>query len=154
MPEPFELHLQRELESPYDVALDALRTGPERWLPGFARDGGRITAVVAFDPAGRRIGRRVEVTLGSVQPFAYGVTVRVEWQGAHQPWLYPRLEGHLRLERAEPGRCRLRFDARYVPPAGRVGASVDRAVMNRVADATVADFVDRTATLLTAETPV
>jgi predicted RNA-binding protein with PIN domain len=57
------------------------------------------------------------------------------------------------MERGEPGVCRLRFDARYVPPAGRLGASVDRAVMYRVAEATVDDFVDRVAALLGAEGP-
>jgi hypothetical protein len=87
MPEPFELHLERRLDASYDAALEVLRGGPERWLPGYERDGGPITAQLAFDQAGRRIGRRVEVTVGSVQHFAHGVTVRLEWQGARRPGL-------------------------------------------------------------------
>ncbi|MBO0703315.1 MAG: hypothetical protein J2P38_10310, partial [Candidatus Dormibacteraeota bacterium] len=80
----------------------------------------------------------------------YGVTVRVEWKGAEHPRLYPALEGHLRLERQQPAGCRLRFDARYDPPAGRLGAAADRALMHRVAQSSVADFTDRVAGLLTA----
>ncbi|MBO0709136.1 MAG: hypothetical protein J2P43_00700 [Candidatus Dormibacteraeota bacterium] len=141
MSETLELHLARELDVDYDAAAGALRAGPARWLPGFEQEGERITTRLALARAGRRVGRRAEVRVGSVQPFAYGVTARLEWQDARRPRLYPRLEGHLRLERGgEDGRCRFRFDARYTPPAGPLGESVDRAVMHRVADATVRDF--------------
>ena len=153
MAESFELHLARDVAAPYDEAVEVLRSGPERWLPGFERDGGRVTGQLAFDQVGRRLARRVEVTLGSVQPFAYGVTVRLEWKGARRPQLYPRLDGHLRLERGLASGSRLRFDARYVPPAGGLGASLDRAVMHRVAAATVNDFLDRVADVLAGAPP-
>ena len=153
MPERLELHLARNLDVAYSEALQVLQAGPERWLPEFRRDGDRITAGLALDRAGRRISRRVEVQLGHVQPFAYGVTVRIEWKGSRLPHLYPRLEGHLRLERGRPKGCRLSFAARYEPPAGMFGASVDRAVMYRIADATLNDFLDGVAGLLTGAEP-
>lgn len=141
MPETLELHLARELDVSYDAATDVLRGGPARWLPGFEQQGEQITARLALARVGRRVGRRVEVRTGSVQPFAYGVTERLEWQDARRPSFYPRLEGHLRLERGEEeGRCRFRFDARYTPPAGTLGESADRALLHRIADATVRDF--------------
>ncbi|MGH7921527.1 MAG: hypothetical protein ACREQM_16525 [Candidatus Dormibacteraceae bacterium] len=150
MAEDFELHLARDLATPYEAALRVLEAGPERWLPGFAQDGDRMTARLGFDQAGRHIGRRIEVRVAPLQRFAYGVIVRLEWKGARRPRLYPRLEGHLRLERGEADRSRLRFDARYVPPAGRLGASVDRTLMSRVADVTLNDFLDRVAERLAA----
>lgn len=141
MSESLELHLARELDVAYDVAAGALRAGPARWLPGFEQEGERITARLALARAGRRVGRRVEVRVGTVQRFGYGVTARLEWQDARRPRFYPRLEGHLRLERGSAeDRCRFRFDARYTPPAGALGGSVDRAVLHRLADATVRDF--------------
>lgn len=141
MPETLELHLARELDVSYDMAAAALNAGPSRWLPGFEEEGERVTARLALARAGRRVGRRVEVHLGKVQRFGYGVTLRIEWQDARRPAFYPRLEGHLRLERGGEDRsCRFRFDARYTPPAGALGGSVDRAVLHRVADATVRDF--------------
>lgn len=151
MADGFELHLERTLDTDYDTAVGVLRAGPERWLPGVAVEGERLTASLAFDQAGRRIGRRIEVALGTVQPFAYGVTVRVQWKAVRRPQLYPTLDGHLRLEGWQGAGCRLRFDARYVPPAGKLGASVDRALMYRVAEATVGDFLDRVAAVLGAE---
>ena len=143
-----ELHLEKELDQPFGAVLEVLRAGPQHWLPSFAEEGGRVTSELAFEHARQRVRRRVEVVLGTVQRFAYGVTVRVQWAAAQHPQFYPRLEGHLRLERREPAGCRLRFDARYVPPAGRLGASVDRALMHRVAEVSVHDFLDRTADLL------
>lgn len=153
MADGFELHPERTLGADYETAVAVLREGPQRWLPGFALDGERLTAELGFDQAGRRVGRRIEVTLGSVQPFAYGVTVRVQWKAVRRPQLYPTLEGHLRLEPAQRGGCQLRFPVRYVPPAGKLGASVDRALLYRVAEATVGDFLDRVAARLDGPAP-
>ena len=37
------------------------------------------------------------------------------------------------------------MSARYVPPFGVVGRAIDRAVLSRVAEATLKDFLDRVA---------
>lgn len=148
MTEDFELHLERGLDLPYEAAEPVLRAGPRAWLPGFAQEGEHTTSELAFEQSGGRVTRRIEVQLGSVQLFAYGVAVRIEWAGARHPQLYPRLEGHLRLERRQPAGSTLRFDASYDPPAGPLGAAVDRAVMHRVAESSVADFVDGVAAAL------
>ena len=150
MPERPELHLERELEGSEDRLEAVLRSGPEHWLPGYAVEGDRVTGVLGYQQAGRRIERRVDIEVGPVQRFAYGVTVRVEWKAARRAELYPELEGHLRLEQGRPSGSRLRVDARYAPPAGQVGAAVDRALMHRVARASVEDFVDRVAAALSA----
>lgn len=146
--EPSELHLQRVIEQPYELLEARLREGPERWLPGFAGQGERISGELTFQQSGARVRRRIEVKIGPVQHFAYGVTVQVAWKGARHSELYPELEGHLRLERQGDGASMLRLDARYTPPGGRVGASVDRAVMHRVAESSVRDFVTGVAKLL------
>jgi hypothetical protein len=141
----FELHLQRSLDESYEAVVKVLKAGPQAWLPEFAQEAETVTAELAFDQAGGHVRRRVAVELGTVQLFAYGVTVRIQWKAAEHPNLYPRLEGHLRLERRQPTGCRLRFDVRYTPPAGRLGTSVDRALMHRVAESTVENFLDRVA---------
>ncbi len=146
--EGFELHLEKVLDEPYESLVARLRAGPQSWLPGFEQDGDRLTAELATEQAGRRVRRRIEVRTGPVQRFGYGVTVRIEWRGAQHPELYPRLEGHLRLERRQLAGSRLRLDARYTPPGGAVGAAIDRAVMHRVAESSTRDFVDRVAKLL------
>lgn len=150
MAEQFELHLERHLAAAYDSVEAALHEGPKRWLPGFRSAGERQTAELAYSEAGGRIARRIDVDVGPVQRFAYGVTVHVSWRAAQRAELYPELDGHLRAEPSEPSGTTLRFDARYVPPAGRLGATVDRALMHRVAQSSIDDFVDRVARLLAA----
>lgn len=151
MGDTFELHLQREIDQPYESVAERLRGGPEQWLPGYAADGDHVTGELAYQRGGARIQRRTEVQIGPVQKFAYGVTVQVGWKGASHPEFYPELEGHLRFE---PGRAashsNMRFDARYTPPGGKVGASVDRALMHRVAESSVRDFLNGVAERLTA----
>lgn len=140
-----ELHLERQLDTPYDSADAVLRRGPEAWLPGYEARGDKVTGELAFRQAGRRVGRRIEIEVGPVQLFAYGVTVHIEWRAADLAELFPTLDGHLRLERGQPSGALLRLAARYRPPGGRVGATADRALLHHVAESSVEDFLDRIA---------
>lgn len=148
--DPLELHLQRVIQKPYEDLESRLQAGPETWLPGFEQEGSRMTGELSYEQGGTRIKRRTEVWVGPVQRFAYGVTVQISWKGARHPELYPELDGHLRLERHQPSGSSLRFDARYKPPGGRIGATVDRALMHRVAESSVQGFLTGVAALLTA----
>jgi hypothetical protein len=150
MAERPELHFEQSLEEPYEALEAALRAGPESWLPEFAREDGRLTATLAYVQGGTRIERRVEVEAGPVQRFAYGVTVHLRWRAARHAELYPDLEGHLRLEPRRPSGSSLRFNAVYKPPGGRVGATFDRALLHRVAESSVREFVAEVAQRLAA----
>lgn len=150
MAESQELHLQLEIGKPYNELEARLQAGPAEWLPGFERDGDRITGELVYEQGGTRIRRRTEVRVGPIQRFAYGVTVQISWKGARHPEIYPELDGHLRLERRQPSGSSLRFDARYTPPAGRIGATVDRALMHHVAESSVRGFLTGVAELLSA----
>jgi maltose/moltooligosaccharide transporter len=137
-----ELHLERTIDGPLGPVVSALRAGPQEWLPDFREESGQPTTELRVDEAGQRVVRRVRLSLGTVQPSDRAVTVSVRWEAAQSPQLYPRLDGVLRIEEQD-GHCVVRFDARYLPPAGRLGAAVDRVLMGRVARASVGDFFDR-----------
>jgi maltose/moltooligosaccharide transporter len=137
-----ELHLERTIDGSLGPVVSALRAGPQEWLPDFREENGQPTTELRVDEAGQRVVRRVRLTLGTVQPSDRAVTVSVRWEAAQSPQLYPRLDGVLRIEEQD-GHCQVRFDARYVPPAGRLGAAVDRVLMGRVARASVGEFFDR-----------
>jgi hypothetical protein len=138
-----ELHFEAAVERPLNQLEPLLREGPEAWLPDVQWEDGQPTVEIAVEEGGRRLGRRVRISTGTVQPFGYGVAIPISWQAVTHPNLYPKLQGALRLDRVEGGGCRLRLDANYEPPAGRVGAVADRAVLNRVAQSSVQDFFDR-----------
>ncbi len=57
--------------------------------------------------------------------------------------LFPELEADLEIAPLAQGRSQLAMSARYVPPLGVVGRALDRAVLFRVAEATIKNFLDR-----------
>jgi hypothetical protein len=139
-----DLYLETEIPCPYEPLAEVLQSGPERWLPQAERTGEALIFEVGVGSGRRGVRRRVKVTLSRVTPFGYGVAVRIAWRAARRPELYPTLEGALRLERTDRAdRSRLRFDASYQPPAGRLGVALDQALMHRVAEASLRDFVAR-----------
>ena len=148
-----DLFLETQIDHDYEPLAALLRGDPERWLPGAERMGEQLIFEVGLGPSGRRVQRKVQAMLSRVQPFGHGVAVHVEWRALRRPELYPTLAGALRLERAGPGRCRLAFDATYRPPAGRVGMAIDQALMHRVAETSLRDFVARLVDRLTEGAP-
>jgi hypothetical protein len=140
-----ELHFESTIERAYEPTAAALRAGPEEWLPGPEMMDHCLPA--ELEREGQTL-RRIDVAVGAVQPFGPGLAVPIQWRADRRPRLYPRLHGALRLEPLAPERCRLRLDVQYVGPAGWFGEVVDRAVMHRVAHASVRGFLDRLTVLL------
>ena len=147
-----ELHLQRAINRPLGPVVTALRAGPHEWLPDFREEHGEPTTELRFEEAGQRVGRRVRLTLGNVELLEHGARVPLRWEALQHPEFYPRLNGDLRVEEQD-GHSQLRFDARYVPPGGRLGAAVDRMVMGRIGRASVGDFFERVANRLEGSGP-
>jgi hypothetical protein len=69
----------------------------------------------------------------------------IRWQASELPGLFPALDADLEVAPLGPGRTQLAISARYAPPFGRLGKVIDRAVLSRVAEATLKDFLDRVA---------
>ncbi len=58
------------------------------------------------------------------------------------------LDGELEVAPLGPNLTQVGLSASYKPPRGLLGASLDRALLHRVAEATVRDFVKRVAAVL------
>ena len=126
----------------------ALSHDPRAWLPGLAERanhrGDLLLAEVGFGEA-VRIKRKVVIELGrSVRSGAKSV-VPLRWTSSGATGLFPSLDADLEVASLGPGRTQLAMSARYDPPFGPVGRAVDRAVLSRVAEATLKDFLDRVA---------
>ena len=72
------------------------------------------------------------------------LTLRWEASGAGGG-LFPALDADITLSPAGEDACVLRLDGAYRPPLGGLGAGLDRALLRRVAMATIADFIGRIA---------
>jgi hypothetical protein len=143
-----------ELDLPAARVAVALATQPEAWIPGLAidadRHGGELLADVGVGLNGRRlVGKTVRIETGEVTRLGEKTVLPMSWIATGAAGLFPEMEGDLEVAPLGLGRTQLAMSARYKPPLGPLGDVADRAVLHRVAEATIKDFVDRVALALT-----
>lgn len=134
-----------ELDLPADRAEAVLANGSVSWLPGLVeaanRHGDALMAEVGFGED-VRIARRVAVSLGEPIRMPTKTVLPLHWEAAEGPGLFPSLDADLEIAPMGAGATQLAVSARYVPPLGRLGRVIDRALLHRVAEATIKDFLD------------
>jgi hypothetical protein len=134
-----------ELPMPSDRAEAVLADGSVAWLPGMAeaanQRGDALLAEVGFGED-VRIARRVAIDLGTPIRMPTKTVVPLQWRSAEGPGSFPSLDADLEIAPLGPETTQLAVSARYVPPLGRLGRAIDRAVLHRVAEATIKDFLD------------
>ena len=125
---------------------------PGRLVAGPAREaeasGERLLAEVGFGPLGARIDKQVELEFGEPIRVTAKTVLPMAWRPAGLVTLFPRLDADIEVGALGPERTQLSISARYTPPLGAVGRALDRALLHRVAEATVRDFLDRVASNL------
>lgn len=125
----------------------ALLRDPQAWVPGLAgkanRHGDELLAEVGFGGE-VRVERRVALTFGAPIRMPSKTVLPIRWSAVGASGIFPSLEADLEI--APIGRrTQLAMSARYDPPLGVLGRAIDRAVLFRVAEATLKDFLDRVA---------
>ncbi|MEO8423741.1 MAG: hypothetical protein ABI595_07480 [Actinomycetota bacterium] len=137
----------------------ALTDAPAHWLRGLASDanhrGDTLLADVGF--GGRvRVARQVALELGPPVHTAGKTVLPMRWTPTGATGLFPALEADLEVAPLASDRTQLAMSARYVPPLGPIGHAIDRAILYRIAEATLKDFLDRVgdALVLGAETDI
>ncbi len=140
-----------DLAIPFEAADQALASDPQSWIPGLAvatgEHGTRLLAEVGFG-ATVRVHKRVEVQVGEPVRLPAKTIVPIRWSTGAERSPLPAMEGDLELAPFGPRVTQLAMSGRYLPPLGAVGRAIDRALLNRVAEATVRDFVRRVAAAL------
>ena len=137
-----------EIEDPYDRVEAALLSEPWTWIPGEARAaddaGEQLMSDVGFAVTnGHRVAKQVEISLGQpVRTFAHA-RLPMSWKATGPAPLFPSFEADLEIAALGPTRTQISISGRYRPPMGAVGRAFDRALLHRVAEATVKDFLDR-----------
>jgi hypothetical protein len=82
----------------------------------------------------------------------YYIELSLTWEPVGLEGVLPRLDANLELGSLCGDRTQLAISARYRPPLGVVGRTVDRVLLHRVAEATVKDFLDRVSAAITDQT--
>jgi len=125
------------LESPASILAEPARDADT--------GGNRLLTEIGFGPAPVRLTRPVKLGFGDPIRFPSKTVLPITWKPTSLEGLIPSLEADLEIAELGPWRTQLSISARYAPPLGAVGRSLDRALLHRVAEATVRDFVDRAA---------
>jgi len=134
----------------------ALSRDPRGWLPGLAEQanfkGDRLLAEVGV---GGTIGlhRKVIIELGPMVHATSKSFFRLRWKASDHPGLFPALDADIEVAPLGADWAQLAMSARYVPPLGAVGRTIDRALLSRVAEATVKDFLDHVADAIMRQRP-
>jgi hypothetical protein len=137
-----------DIPIPFEEVETALLAQPEAWIPGLARDaeshGERLLAEVGFTVDDTyRVDRQVEIDLGAPYRIPSKTLLPMSWKATEHEQLFPSLEADLEVAALGPNRTQLSVSARYRPPMGSLGRALDRALLHRVAEATVKHFLDR-----------
>ncbi len=144
-----------EIPRPMAEVEPELLESPGSWSAGPARGaearGEELLAEVGFGPPGAWIGKRVELQFGEPVRLPSKTVLPMSWKPAGLESLFPRLEADVEVGQLGPERTQLSISARYTPPFGSLGRVLDRALLHRVAEATVKDFLDRAGQILSAD---
>ncbi len=126
---------------------EVLLRSPERWIPSLATSaderGDRLLGEAGFPVAGHHVGKRVEIALGQPVRTLGRTWLPISWRPTAPRGLFPALDGELEVAPLGPRLTQLGLSARYKPPFGLVGESLNRVLLHRVAEATIRDFVER-----------
>jgi hypothetical protein len=146
-----------EIERPQvEVEAEMLRS-PLSWVGGPARAaeafGERLLTEVGFGSDGARVNKRVRVDFAEPIRFPSKTVLPMRWEAEGLERLFPHLEADIEIAGLGAERTQLSISARYRPPLGAVGRVLDRNLLHRVAEATIKDFLDRIADVLTAPVP-
>jgi hypothetical protein len=141
-----DIEVEERIDQPFAFVLQAVLADSGRWLPGLARDSAdRLVAELAVHAGRLRVARSVEVEVTPPTIYPGRCEICVAWKAAESAAFFPELGGVFELVAVGPAQSRLSFEASYDPPAGVLGQMADWALMHRVAEASVREFVRRTA---------
>jgi hypothetical protein len=146
-----------ELPIDFHEADERLTHSHQEWLPGIAgaanERGERLLAEVGFGDD-RRVVKEVEIVFRTPMRMPTKTILPMHWAAAGSRSLFPELDADLEVAPLGSHQTQLSMSAQYAPPLGTIGRALDRAVLHRVAEATLKDFLDRVAQAMLATAPI
>lgn len=89
------------------------------------------------------VAKSVAVEVGAPQLQRRGLVYPLRWSAVGAESLFPEMRADLILTQNGKEETTITFSGTYDPPLGAVGRVLDRAVLGRVADATVRNWLER-----------
>jgi hypothetical protein len=118
-------------------------------IASFADERGHhLLSDVGFEVDGHRVSKSVAIDVGKPVVGADRTWVPIFWRATGPRTLFPVLDAELELAPLGGNLTQLSLSGRYQPPLGLVGRTIDKALLSRVAEATIKDFLDRLASAI------
>lgn len=131
-----------------EKGLGRVRSSLEEWADIAYRDGEQLRARVGPSAT---VAHEVKLDIGQAEIHSSGLVYPIHWTAQGAGLLFPELNADLLLSKSSSRMTCLTLKATYKPPLGVLGRLVDRALLGRVAEATVADWMDRLAEALSSD---
>lgn len=135
--------------SSVEKRLDRVRASLEEWADIAYREGEDLMAKVGPTST---VSRRVQLAIGVTEIRAGGLVYPIHWTVNGASMLFPSLEADLWLTKTGSHQTRMTLKGTYRPPLGTLGRIADRALLGKVAEATIADWMERLSAAVTDQT--
>jgi hypothetical protein len=119
------------------------------WAHEAYRNGERLRARVGVGRGAPFIAKTVVMEMGEPEKAADTYTIPISWRATGAPVLFPMMRADLHLVRVSRTVTQIRLSGSYTVPLGSIGQIFDDAVLHRVAESTIENFVRRVAEALT-----
>lgn len=131
----------------FDDVDKQFAAGADSWMPALIQKanghGMKLLSELGLDIGKRQIKRQIELDIGKARRTPGVTLVPIKWRAAADSSLFPALDGQIELAKLGLATTQLGISASYEPPFGAVGKIADRALMHRIAEVTVKDFLER-----------
>ncbi|HEX6299904.1 MAG TPA: hypothetical protein VF148_05540 [Acidimicrobiia bacterium] len=134
-----------------EKSLERVRSSLEEWADIAYREGEQLRARVGPSAT---VAHEVKLDIGTAEIHSSGLVYPIHWTAQGAGLLFPELNADLILSKAGLDTTVLTLKATYQPPLGVLGRLVDRALLGRVAEATVVDWMDRLSDALSSDARV
>lgn len=122
--------------------IDRLRSDLKEWADIAYREGENLRSKVGPIEG---LAKSVSLEIGLAEIHRSGLVYPIKWTASGASALFPELNADLALSQMGSSMTALALDGTYEPPLGLVGRMADRAILGRIADATVRNWMDRLA---------
>lgn len=142
------VHFSTNIQRPYDEVEKGFVSAPTAWLPAMVESayesGDGIRAKVGIGKA-NKLTKEVIVRVGDTMTDRRRTVLPIRVEAAGATALFPQLDADLEITPFDSDTTQLVLKGSYRPPLGAAGAVLDRALLHRVAESVVENFLERVA---------
>lgn len=147
----YYVHIERAFLD-VEPALLRMLPGLRGWAEDAYREGERLRTRIGTQRS--KIAKAVEMEIGDPARGATQTWIPLRWEATGVPGLFPTMDADVVIASVAPELTQIALRGSYRVPLGPVGRAVDRAILHRLAEASVKAFVDRIAQAVDEESSV